>query len=106
MAQFRAVIQGARGAASRLGTKRSLMHATVQSYEGQVNIVMWHAEGDPLRDTGDYVRITLSPHGDAASPRCVCIYDGPCDGWRAQLAMTAVKIANRELVTTGVSSDA
>lgn len=101
MAQFRAVIQGSRGEASRLGTKRSHMHATIQSYEGQVNVVMYHVEGDPGRDTGDYVRITLSPHGDAASPRCVCIYDGPCDGWNAKLAMCAVQVANREIERAG-----
>ena len=103
MAQFRAVIQGSRGEASRLGTKRSHMRATVQSYEGQVNVVMYHVEGDPRRDTGDYVRITLAPHGRAADGGpTMCLYDGPCDGWRANLSMRAVRITND--VTTGVNT--
>lgn len=99
MAQFRAVIQGSRGQASRLGTKRSNMYVTVQSWAGQINIVMWHKEAH----NEDYVRITLTPHAQAHDgDACVCLYEGPCDGWRAKLAMTAQRVYNR-VVTAGVS---
>lgn len=104
--QYRAVIQGSQGDASRLGTKLTGMTAHVQSWSGQVNVRMWYRTGDHTCDDGDWVRITLSPHGHASDTgACVCLYEGPCDGWKARLAMTAVRIANNELlVTTGVNT--
>ena len=107
MAQFRALIHGSRGPASRLGTKQSNMYVTVQSWEGQVNIVMWH---NPTTSE-DRVRITLGPHGRAidSDAMVVCLYEGPvglrkrsCDGWQGKLGMRAQRIYND--VTTGVNT--
>lgn len=94
MAQFRMLIRGKAGPASRLGTKKTGMHATLQSYEGQVNVRMFHHDGDRSHDAGDYVRITLSPHGEDVT-NGVLLYEGPCDGWRSLLASHAVRISNK-----------
>lgn len=97
--QYRAVIQGSQGDASRLGTKLTGMIAHVQSWSGQVNVRMWYRTGDAHHDDGDWVRITLSPHGHASDrDPCVCLYEGPCDGWHANLAMRAVQIENKQFV--------
>lgn len=77
MAQFYAWMQGARGAATRLGHKTSGIRTCTKSYAGQVAVEMWHSSAD---DT-DRVRVTLEPHG-GDSGRSVVLYHGPCDGWR------------------------
>lgn len=55
MAHFRGVIQGQRGEASRLGSRR--LETTAQAWGGQITVVLWQ---ETLGDTpGDYVRITV-----------------------------------------------
>lgn len=101
MAQFRAVIQGARGEASRLGSKHSNMYVSAQSWEGQINVVMWHA-ANYNGTHQDMVRITLGPHAQAAdNGNTVVLYEGPCDAWKHQherrLSLAAIKLANDNL---------
>jgi hypothetical protein len=44
MAQFRGTIQGTRGAASRLGDKRSGLRVEAQSWQGKIVVELWHDE--------------------------------------------------------------
>jgi hypothetical protein len=59
MAHFRAVIQGARGEASRLGTKKTGIYARVQTWGKDLAIQVTHDE-----QTGeDVATVWLMPHG-------------------------------------------
>ena len=98
MAQFRTTIQGARGEASRLGTKHSGMHVHVQSWEGQVNVVMYHKP--TIGDGQDWVRVSLAPHASDGG-LAVVLYEGPCDAWKyahdRRLSICAWQVANHNL---------
>lgn len=78
MAKFYAHIQGSRGPASRLGCLASGIRASIKSWEGEVNVNMWHSAPDKC----DWVWVTLERHGGSASGERVTLYRGPCDGWR------------------------
>lgn len=59
MAHFRGVIQGARGAASRLGHRR--LETVAQAWGGQVCVTLWQ---ETLGDTpGDYVHVYVEGNG-------------------------------------------
>src|SRR5467141_3221312 len=74
MAHFRAVIQGARGEASRLGTSASGLDATAASWEGSVSVRLWHD-----KKTGrDMARVSLEPWHGAGVSRS--LYYGPVSG--------------------------
>lgn len=45
MAQFRAIIRGQRGEASRLGSKNSGLHASINGWDGGVRVVASHRDG-------------------------------------------------------------
>jgi hypothetical protein len=98
MAQFHAVIQGARGEASRLGSKQSGIVAHIQSWEGQVNVVMYHASNA----NRDMVRVSLAPHAHDGGAS-VLLYEGPCDAWRhaheRRLTLAPWQRASRELAS-------
>ena len=55
MAHFYGILQGSRGEVTRLGTKNTGIGATLASYQGAVDITLWH-EGNV-----DMVRIGLKP---------------------------------------------
>src|SRR4051812_39764961 len=76
MAQFLANMVGAKGPASRLGTKQSGMWASIRSWEEQVTVSLYH-DADAGRDMA---RVALGEPGGGYS---VVLYNGPCDGWRA-----------------------
>ena len=70
MAHFRAVIKGARGEASRLGTKRTGIRARVQSWGHDLLIDVQHctteaAEQDRTLGAGDWAVIELACHGES-----------------------------------------
>lgn len=76
MAHFRGIIQGARGEASRLGTKR--LKTVAQAWGGEVQVTLWQ---ETLGDTpGDYVRISVcansATYGDTLGPERT-LYYGP-----------------------------
>lgn len=59
MAHFYGTIQGARGEASRLGTKGSGFHASACSWQGRIEVLLGHNEA-----TGkDTYRVTMRQHG-------------------------------------------
>lgn len=75
MAQFRATVHGAKGLASRLGTKASGITTVTQSWQGEVEVEAYHAPS-----TGqDYFCVTLRPHSGTGGK---LIYNGPADGWK------------------------
>lgn len=83
MAHFRGVVQGARGEASRLGTRR--LQTIAQAWGGQVSVTLWQGIlGDP---PGDYVRISVSANnttaGDNLGPERT-LYYGPLSKLRAE----------------------
>ena len=81
MAQFRAIIQGQRGEASRLGSKSTGLRAVVQSWGGEVAVKMYHDVSTDL----DCVRVTLRAHS-RAQPGEIELYDGPVSAWRTRKA--------------------
>jgi hypothetical protein len=80
MAQFIANIHGSRGPTSRLGDKRSGIITSTKSWEGQVNVNMWHDAGAGR----DMVRVVLERHGGGDA---LTLYAGPCAGWEAHHAI-------------------
>lgn len=74
MAQFYAEISGARGPASRLGSKQSGIRTSTKSWAGEVNVRMWH---EAKSDT-DMVHVTLGRHGGGAS---ILLFTGPVNTW-------------------------
>lgn len=74
MAHFYGTLQGSRGKASRLGTKRSDLSTVAASWEGAVSVCLYHNE-----TTGqDCARVALMPwHGRGVDR---VIYDGPVSG--------------------------
>ena len=74
MAQYLAAIKGQRGEASRLGSKRSGMDATVASWEGSVSVRLWH----DAKTGRDMARVSLEPWHGSGSSRS--LYYGPVSG--------------------------
>jgi hypothetical protein len=98
MAQYFARIQGARGPASRLGSKTSGITTVTKSWDGQVWVNM-HQRKQPSGDYVDWVIVQLEPHGGDTS-RAVTLYRGPASGWqdyheRGRLGRDAWHAANR-----------
>ena len=74
MAHFLAAIQGHRGEASRLGTKKSGLDATAASWQGSVSVRLWH----DAKTGRDMARVSLEPwHGSGVSRGLYC---GPVSG--------------------------
>ena len=74
MAQYFAAIKGQRGEASRLGSKKSGIDATVASWQGAVDVRLWHDQ-----KTGrDMARVSLIPWHGVGSSRL--LYYGPASG--------------------------
>ena len=75
MAHFWSRIRGARGEASRCGTRDSGMESVVASWEGAVSVTLWH---DAARGH-DYAVVKLIPwHGKGVER---VLYDGPVSGF-------------------------
>jgi hypothetical protein len=74
MAHFFASIQGQRGKASRLGSITSGINATVASWQGAVDVFLWHnyATGE------DMVRVSLKPWGNSGVHKV--LFTGPVSG--------------------------
>lgn len=74
MAHFIGYTKGHKGEASRLGTKESGMSVTAASWQGAVDVWLYHD-----KDTGrDMVRVSLKPwHG---AGQHVDLYSGPVGG--------------------------
>jgi hypothetical protein len=69
MAHFYGLLQGARGEASRLGTKSSGLQTVAASWQGAVNVQLYGKDGV------DCARIEKRPwHGQGESK---LLYDGP-----------------------------
>lgn len=74
MAHFYGAIKGARGEASRLGTKKSSLFTTAASWDGAVQVFLFHDAA-----TGqDRALVELAPwHGRGVRRT---LYDGPVGG--------------------------
>ena len=73
MAHFRGTLQGSRGPASRLGTKKSCLRVEAQSWQGKVTVYLYE------RDDGiDCARVYLDRHHGEGT--CLALYDGPVSG--------------------------
>jgi len=68
MARFQAIIQGNRGAASRLGSAKSGIHATIRGWEGGAFVFLYE------RDGKDHIRIAIGPHHNTSQ---VDLLNGP-----------------------------
>jgi len=69
MAQYRGMIQGQRGYATRLGNKNTGLTVEAQSWEGKV-VVELHHDG-----TEDRCTVSLAPHmGEGVN---IVLYNGP-----------------------------
>jgi hypothetical protein len=74
MAQYLAAIKGQRGEASRLGSKKSGLDVTAASWQGAVEVRLWHD-----KKTGqDMARVSLAPWHGSGSSRS--LYYGPVSG--------------------------
>ena len=72
MGHFRGTLQGQRGEASRLGTKKSGLSVEAASWEGRVRVRLYHMDGH------DYVYIYLDkPLGQGIDK---LLYNGRVDG--------------------------
>lgn len=58
MARFYGVVQGGRGAASRLGHGTTGLNVCAKSYSGDVGVELYDNNGN------DHVTITVAPHGE------------------------------------------
>ena len=74
MAHFRAIIQGNRGQASRLGSKASGIEAYVASWQGAVAVRLSH-DAETGKDT---VSVMLTPHQGVGTVQT--LYHGPIGG--------------------------
>lgn len=72
MAQFYGVVKNARGAVSRLGTKRSGLHTVAASWEGAIEVHLYAHNGV------DYANVCLIPWHGRGTERT--LYDGPVSG--------------------------
>ena len=74
MAHFFASIQGQRGKATRLGSKASSINATVASWQGAVDVRLWHngATGE------DMAEVSLIPWGNSGVHKV--LFTGPVSG--------------------------
>lgn len=72
MAHFYGILQGARGQATRCGTRTSGMDMTAASWEGAVSVTLYEQDGR------DYARVALMPWHGAGTSRV--LYDGPVSG--------------------------
>lgn len=71
MSHFYSSIQGGRGEATRCGTKKDGIRASVQSWDGSI--------GTRLEQIGDKVWATITvAHNSTAHPG-ICIYHGPLE---------------------------
>ena len=98
MAKFYAEIQGARGAASRLG--HTHIRSTTKSWSGEVNVMLSiGVDGIP------YVRVTACDHG---GDNPVTLYSGEVGAWRAlgPLGRAALDAHRRALEGRPASSEA
>lgn len=79
MAHFLGTLQGSRGRASRLGTKASGLLTTAASWQGAVQVSLWH-EGKTFAhpDGQDMARVELIPWRGAGVSRL--LYEGPVRG--------------------------
>lgn len=74
MAQFRGTIQGMRGEASRLGSKETGLTVNAASWDGEVTVRLFHANGI------DMVDVSLLSHGKGDRRT---LYRGPVAGQEA-----------------------
>lgn len=72
MAHFRGIIQGQRGEASRLGSRRSGLTVNACSWQGQVHVEL------SSRDGVDWAEVKLLPHHGTGIVKT--LYDGPVGG--------------------------
>lgn len=72
MAHFRGIIQGMRGAASRLGGRASGLTVEAASWEGKVTVVLYNRGGC------DHALIRLERHQGHGTSRT--LYEGPICG--------------------------
>ena len=74
MAHFRGTLQGTRGEASRLGSKKSGLTVDAASWQGSVLVVLTYDEA-----TGkDIAEVALQPHHGAGIAKI--LYCGPVGG--------------------------
>lgn len=74
MAQFRGMLKGQRGQASRLGSKRSGLEVAACSWQGSVLVTLEHDEA-----TGkDVATVALQPHHGSGIAKV--LYCGPVGG--------------------------
>jgi hypothetical protein len=69
MAHYYGTLQGHRGEASRLGTKNAGLRTYAASWQGAVEVQLYH------RDGKDYACVQLVPH--RGSGVHATLYDGP-----------------------------
>lgn len=72
MAHFRGWVKGARGLASRLGSRHSGLNTDAASWQGAVHVWLFSCGGK------DIARVTLEPHHGHGVNRV--LYDGPVSG--------------------------
>lgn len=72
MAHFRGLVQGARQAETRLGSKNSGLTVEAQSWQGKVVVRLYHENGE------DRAHVSLAPHGGQGISHT--LYDGPVSG--------------------------
>lgn len=76
MAQFRGILNGARGIASRLGNKNSGLTVEAQSWQGKVVVDLSHDS-----KTGkDFARVSLAQHHSHGMWPPKILYYGPVSG--------------------------
>ena len=75
MAQFRGLIEGQRGPATRLGSKGSGLQVEAQSWQGKVVVRLWHDAGRGV----DMATVELAQHTNGAGAERT-IYCGPVGG--------------------------
>ncbi len=76
MAHFYGTLSGSRGQASRLGSKASGLNVVAASWQGAVDVRLWHDEA-----TGtDMCEVSLATHHGAGTQRL--LYSGPVSGNR------------------------
>lgn len=80
MAQFRGIIRGNRGEASRLGSKDSGLTVEAQSWQGKVVVVL------DTKDGVDTATITLQQHSNGRGHRGLVLYDGPVSGMPSEVS--------------------
>ena len=71
MAQYRGMIQGQRGYATRLGNKNTGLTVEAQSWEGKVVVTLHHDENSGE----DRCMVSLAPHMDQGVN--IVLYNGP-----------------------------